>query len=321
MPLLDINNLVTRFNTLDGTVSAVNNVSLSMEPGETLGIVGESGSGKSQLVLSIMNLLASNGSTSGSVVFDGQELIGLPTRDMNRIRGNRISMIFQDPMTCLNGYLTIARQMTEVLMLHKGMDYKSAKQRSIQMLDAVHIPDAKNRIDRYPHEFSGGMRQRVMIAMALLCEPDLLIADEPTTALDVTVQAQIIRLINELKAEMQMSIIMITHDLGVIAGISDNVMVMYAGRACEYAPVHDLFNNPRHPYTQGLLKSVPRLDTAGVGELQTISGNPPNMLHLPAGCAFQDRCEQREAQCATSIPQLRSVGANHFNACHLEGTR
>ena len=318
MPLLDVNNLLTQFTTMDGTVSAVNNVSFSMQKGETLGIVGESGSGKSQLVLSIIDLLASNGRASGSVKLEGQELIGLSGKKLNRIRGNRIAMIFQDPMTCLNGYLTIAKQMTEVLMLHKGMDYASAHRRCIEMLEAVHIPDAADRIDRYPHEFSGGMRQRVMIAMALLCEPELLIADEPTTALDVTVQAQIIDLMNELKSETGMSIIMITHDLGVIAGISDNVMVMYGGRICEYAPVYELFENPRHPYTQGLLESVPRLDQAGTSDLYSIPGNPPNLLHLPAGCAFNDRCSQRLEVCTNSLPPLVQIADRHFSACHLE---
>ena len=318
MPLLEIDRLNVRFRTRDGEVAAVNDVSLSMEKGETLGIVGESGSGKSQLVLGIMDLLAANGSVSGSVRFQGRELVGLPRRDMNRIRGNRIAMIFQDPMTCLNGYLTIARQMTEVLMLHKGMSYRDAERRSIEMLDAVHIPDAANRIRRYPHEFSGGMRQRVMIAMALLCEPDLLIADEPTTALDVTVQAQIIALMNELKADMDMSIIMITHDLGVIAGIADHVAVMYAGRICEYAPVHAVFSAPRHPYTRDLLESVPRLDTAGEAALQAIPGNPPNLQHLPAGCAYRERCRLAFDRCAAERPPLRSAGDGRQKACHLD---
>ena len=318
MAMLEVNNLTTCFTTMDGVVSAVNDVSFSMEKGETLGIVGESGSGKSQLVLSIIDLLASNGKSEGSIKLDDRELIGLPVPEMNRIRGNKIAMIFQDPMTCLNGYLTIARQMTEVLMLHQGMDYQSAKKRSVEMLDAVHIPDAANRIDRYPHEFSGGMRQRVMIAMALLCQPELLIADEPTTALDVTVQAQIIDLMNELKSEMDMSIIMITHDLGVIAGISDNVMVMYGGRICEYAPVHELFKEPRHPYTRGLLESVPRLDTAGTDKLLSIPGNPPNLLHLPQGCAFQDRCNRKMERCFTEQPPLVSLDHQRLNACFLE---
>ena len=318
MALLEVKNLNTRFSTLDGEVSAVNDVSFEMTKGETLGIVGESGSGKSQLVLSMMNLLATNGSLSGSIKLEGQQLVGLPNKQMNRIRGNRIAMIFQDPMTCLNGYLTIARQMTEVLMLHQGMDYKTARVHSLRMLDAVHIPDAANRISRYPHEFSGGMRQRVMIAMALLCKPELLIADEPTTALDVTVQAQIIDLMNELKAEMDMSIIMITHDLGVIAGISDNVMVMYGGRVCEYAAVHELFRQPLHPYTRGLLRSVPRLDLAGSQRLTSIPGNPPNLQYLPTGCAFQDRCDERLAICAQQHPVLQAHAPGHLNACHLE---
>jgi len=318
MPLLDINHLNTRFEVRDGEVAAVNDVSLTMQQGETLGIVGESGCGKSQLVLSIMGLLSSNGRATGSVRFDGRELIGLRPAEMNKIRGHRIAMIFQDPMTCLNGYLTIARQMTEVLMLHKGVSYREAKQKSIAMLDAVHIPDAANRINRYPHEFSGGMRQRVMIAMALLCEPDLLIADEPTTALDVTVQAQIIALMNELKTDMDMSIIMITHDLGVIAGIADNVAVMYAGRVCEYAPVDDLFRDPQHPYTRGLLQSVPRLDTAGTTALHAIPGNPPNLQHVPPGCAYQPRCAFAFDACLAERPELRAINDGRLKACHLE---
>jgi oligopeptide transport system ATP-binding protein len=318
MPLLEINNLNTRFQTRDGEVSAVNDISFSMEKGETLGIVGESGSGKTQLVLSIMGLLASNGRAEGSARFKDQELIGLPINEINKIRGNHMAMIFQDPMTCLNGYLTIARQMTEVLILHKGMSMADARKRSIEMLDAVHIPAAKNRIDRYPHEFSGGMRQRVMIAMSLLCEPDLLIADEPSTALDVTVQAQIIDVMNELKSDMGMSIILITHDLGVIAGIADNVLVMYAGRICEYAPVNDIYKDPQHPYTRGLLQSVPRLDSDNSSVLHAIPGNPPNMQHLPAGCAYQDRCEFKREICLTERPALRRISDLRQKACHLE---
>ena len=318
MSLLEINNLNTRFKTMDGEVAAVNDISFSMETGETLGIVGESGSGKTQLVLSIMGLLATNGRADGSARFKGQELIDLPVNELNKIRGNRMAMIFQDPMTCLNGYLTIARQMTEVLTLHKGMSMADARKRSIEMLDAVHIPDAKSRIDRYPHEFSGGMRQRVMIAMSLLCEPDLLIADEPTTALDVTVQAQIIDVMNELKSDMNMGIILITHDLGVIAGISDNVAVMYAGRICEYSPVDNLFNDPQHPYTRGLLQSVTRLDSDSSRALHAIPGNPPNMTQLPAGCAFQERCEFQREICLTQRPALHRISEKRQKACHLE---
>ena len=318
MPLLEIQDLNTRFQTRDGEVAAVSDVSLSVERGETLGIVGESGSGKSQLVLSIMGLLAANGLASGSIHFQGQDLLNLSKADLNRVRGDRIAMIFQDPMTCLNGYLSIARQMTEVLTLHKGMSYRDAKRRSIEMLDAVHIPDAANRINRYPHEFSGGMRQRVMIAMALLCEPDLLIADEPTTALDVTVQAQIIDLMNELKSDMDMSIILITHDLGVIAGIADNIAVMYAGRVCEYAPVDSIFRDPQHPYTYGLLQSVPRLDTTAATALHAIPGNPPDLQQLPDGCAYRDRCEFSKQVCREVRPELQHVSRGRLKACHLE---
>jgi oligopeptide transport system ATP-binding protein len=318
MSLLEIENLKVRFHTNDGEVFAVNDLSLSLEKGKTLGIVGESGSGKSQLVLAIMNLLAANGHREGSIRFQGRELIRLPTREMNRIRGDRIAMIFQDPMTCLNSYLTIERQMTEVLQHHQGLDRRSARRQVIRMLEAVHIPDAARRIGRYPHEFSGGMRQRVMIAMALLCRPDLLIADEPTTALDVTVQAQIVRLLNELQQEFGMSIIMITHDLGVIAGISDEVIVLYGGRICEQAPAQALFDNPRHPYTRGLLNSVPRLDREIQGKLQAIPGNPPNLLQLPPGCAFVERCTERRKQCSTCPPPLLEVTPGHRVACHLE---
>ncbi len=318
MSILEVNDLSVKFRVRDGEVAAVNKVSFALEKGEILGVVGESGSGKSQLVLSMLGLLASNGEASGSVKFDGQELIGMKPAALNEIRGDRVSMIFQDPMTCLNGYLTIAKQMTEVLMLHKGMDYQTALARSTEMLDAVKIPDAKNRVKRYPHEFSGGMRQRVMIAMSLLCKPDLLIADEPTTALDVTVQAQIIELLNDLKEDLGMSIIMITHDLGVIAGISDNVLVMYASRAVEYAPVHGLFESPNHPYTKALLRSIPRLDKAGQEDLYAIPGNPPNLLHLPQGCAFAERCDHQKEKCLEDRPLLRSVSDGRQKACHLD---
>ncbi len=318
MALLNVENLNVEFTVRDGIVNAVSDVSFTLEKGETLGIVGESGSGKSQLVLSMLGLLAGNGSATGKVSFADQQLLGLAPKQLNEIRGDRIAMIFQDPMTCLNGYLTISKQMTEVLMLHKGLDYETALARSIDMLDAVKIPDAKSRIERYPHEFSGGMRQRVMIAMALLCKPDLLIADEPTTALDVTVQAQIIAVLNELQDDLGMSIVMITHDLGVIAGISDNVMVMYASRMVEYAPVDVIFENPQHPYTKGLLKSVPRLNATGSEDLYAIPGNPPNLLHLPKGCAFAKRCEHKIDTCESELPLLRDIGADRKKACHLE---
>ena len=242
----------------------------------------------------------------------------MPQNKLNKIRGDKISMIFQDPMTSLNPFLRISKQMTEVLMLHKNMGYNEAKNQSIKMLDMVKIPDAKNRIDMYPHEFSGGMRQRVMIAMSLLCKPDLLIADEPTTALDVTVQAQIVSLLRELKKDLGTAIIIITHDLGVVAGICDNVMVMYAGRTMEYGPVNHIFYHPKHPYTQGLLRSIPRLNNETYNDLPTIPGNPPSLLHLPKGCPFQERCEYAMEKCLSKPPPLVSFDKNLKNACYLE---
>ncbi|APJ03347.1 oligopeptide/dipeptide ABC transporter ATP-binding protein [Silvanigrella aquatica] len=318
MTLLSVNNLNVSFATPDGAIKAVNGISLSLNAGEALGIVGESGSGKSQLVLGIMGLLAQNGKTSGSVKFNGNELIGMPQQELNKIRGDKISMIFQDPMTSLNPYLRISKQMTEVLMFHKNMSYQSAKNESIKMLDMVKIPDAQNRIDMYPHEFSGGMRQRVMIAMSLLCKPDLLIADEPTTALDVTVQAQIVTLLRELKKDLGTAIVIITHDLGVVAGICDNVMVMYAGRTMEYGPVNHIFYTPQHPYTKGLLRSIPRLTDENYGDLPTIPGNPPSLLNLPKGCPFQERCEHANEKCLQSPPPLLSFGKDLKKACYLE---
>ena len=316
--LLDVRNLKVRFDTPDGEVCAVNEISFSMSRGETLGIVGESGSGKSQLVLAMMGLLASNGRASGQVHFMGKELLGLRKAELNRVRGNDISMIFQDPMTSLNPYMRISKQMAEVLTLHKGMNFDNARKRAIELLDAVRIPDAARRVDMYPHEFSGGMRQRVMIAMSLLCEPALLIADEPTTALDVTVQAQIIELLRDLKQDFDTSIIMITHDLGVVAGICDRVLVMYAGKTMEFAPLDDIFYRPQHPYTQGLLGSVPRLDQAGLTHLYSIPGNPPNLVSLPPGCPFNPRCEYDSERCHEESAPLREIAPGRFKACHLE---
>ena len=246
-PLLAVSNLQVEFKTGDGIVRAVNNLNFELHKGDVLGIVGESGSGKSQTVLSLMGLLADNGKSTGSVLYHGKEILNLPKKELNQIRGEKISMIFQDPMTCLNPYITIAKQMAEVLILHKGMSFSEARQESIRMLDAVRIPDAEKRVDMYSHEFSGGMRQRVMIAMALLCKPDLLIADEPTTALDVTVQAQILDLMRDLKDDFGTSIILITHDLGVVAGVCDDVMVMYGGQVMEQAPLQEIFYRPQHP--------------------------------------------------------------------------
>ena len=318
MALLEIKDLEVRFDTPDGELTAVNRISLTLDEGSTLGIVGESGSGKSQTVLAIMGLLASNGSCSGSARFRDTELLGMDASELNRIRGKKISMIFQDPMTSLNPYLSIASQMTEVMTLHEGMSNRDARHAAISMLDAVHIPDAARRIDMFPHEFSGGMRQRVMIAMALLCRPDLLIADEPTTALDVTVQDQILSLLDEIRVEFSTSIILITHDLGVVAGICDQVLVMYGGRAMEYGGLDDIFNRSRHPYTRGLLKSVPRLDRTDHDRLPTIPGNPPSMRNLPAGCPFEQRCEYRLTQCQDEPPPLVAVGEGHLKACHRD---
>jgi oligopeptide transport system ATP-binding protein len=319
--ILAIRNLVTRFQTGDGLVSAVNGISLDIAAGETIGIVGESGSGKSQLFMSVMGLLASNGRATGSVKYRGQEILGLPPAKLNRVRGSKMSMIFQDPMTSLNPYLTIARQMTEVLVQHKGMTQSQAMKRSIEMMDLVRIPEGKRRIGMYPHEFSGGMRQRVMIAMALLCQPDLLIADEPTTALDVTVQAQILDLMRDLKREFNTSIVLITHDLGVIAGLADRVMVMYAGNVIEAGSVRDIFYDPQHPYTEGLLQSMPRLNSDRHAELPSIGGQPPNLQDLPPGCNFQPRCRYAHARCLAEEPALRpcgDAGATRAKACHLE---
>lgn len=315
MSLLDIKNLRVNFKTPDGSVTAVNDLNFSLSQGETLGIVGESGSGKSQTAFALMGLLAKNGVVEGSAKFEGQEILSLSNSALNRVRAEKIAMIFQDPMTSLNPYMKVGNQLMEVLTLHKGMSKAEAFEASVKMLDAVKMPEARKRMNMYPHEFSGGMRQRVMIAMALLCRPKLLIADEPTTALDVTVQAQILTLLNELKDEFNTSIIMITHDLGVVAGLCDKVLVMYAGRTMEYGPTEEVFYNPTHPYTRGLLSAIPRLDTEGE-ILATIPGNPPNLLHLPVGCPFQERCPNVSARCGQEAPALTQFGQQGLRACH-----
>jgi oligopeptide transport system ATP-binding protein len=316
--ILEVSGLRTSFSTPDGEVRAVNDVSFVIEAGETLGIVGESGSGKSQIFMSVMGLLAKNGRAEGSVRFRGKEILNLPVGQLNEIRGVKMSMIFQDPMTSLNPYLSVRRQMTEVLEVHRGMSGDAALKVATELLEVVQIPEARRRVHMFPHEFSGGMRQRVMIAMALLCQPELLIADEPTTALDVTVQAQILDLLGRLKRETGMAIALITHDLGVIAGLADRVMVMYAGEIMERAKAGPLFKSPQHPYTQGLLRSMPRLDEHRANRLQTIGGQPPNLQHLPEGCRFRDRCSYAFDRCAVEKPLLRQIGEGRAKTCHLE---
>ncbi|MDE1179359.1 oligopeptide/dipeptide ABC transporter ATP-binding protein [Paraburkholderia sp.] len=324
MSLLQVKQLEVSFRTNDGIVRAVNGVDFDLDEGSTLGIVGESGSGKSQSMLALMGLLGTNGHARGEALYRGENLIGMPERKLNRIRGNAVSMIFQDPMTSLNPYLSIERQMTEVLELHKNMTRRAARKRAIEMLEAVRIPEAAQRIDRYPHEFSGGMRQRVMIAMALLCEPKLLIADEPTTALDVTVQAQILQLLRNLQQDFGTSIILITHDLGVVAGLCERVLVMYGGRPMEQCDASGLFTQATHPYTIGLLNALPRLDR-DEDALRPIPGNPPNMARAPQGCPFHERCGFADEACATHAPALQPVGVDagadtHANAIAMTAT-
>jgi len=315
MSILSLNNMNVRFNTDDGQVHAVSDLSLSISAGETLGIVGESGSGKSQSVFALMGLTADNGETSGEAIFKGQNLLTMDNRALNEIRASKIGMIFQDPMNSLNPFLRIGKQLTEVLQKHKGLSYKQAFSESVAMLDAVRIPSAIARMSQYPHELSGGMRQRVMIAMALLCKPELLIADEPTTALDVTVQAQILTLLKELQQEFNTAVLLITHDMGVVAQVCDRVLVMYGGRKMEQANVDELFESPAHPYTRGLLKAIPSI-TEDLPELLTIPGNPPSALFDTKGCPFQPRCQQASDLCKTTTPNANSFSASRAIACH-----
>ncbi len=313
--MLEVRNLGVSFATTDGTVNAVNGVSFSLERGQTLGIVGESGSGKSQLAFSLLGLLAKNGRATGSAKFDGTELIGAPLATLNTIRANHIAMVFQDPMTSLNPYMRVSDQMMESLIHHKGMSRTQALAECVRMLDAVKIPDAKGRVALYPHEFSGGMRQRVMIAMSLLCKPDLLIADEPTTALDVTVQAQIMHMLGDLQRDFGMATILITHDLGVIAGFCREVIVLYGGQVMEQAPIDPFFANPSHPYSRGLLRAIPRVDQDGEA-LYSIPGSPPNMTRAPKGCPFPPRCDHAVEACQTRLAPLTEFAPGRKRACN-----
>jgi oligopeptide transport system ATP-binding protein len=316
-PLLDVKNLRTQFFTQDGVVKAVDDVTFHLMPGETLGIVGESGCGKSITAMSVMRLIPSPPGkiVSGQILFDGEDVMKMSDEEVRSIRGNKIAMIFQDPMTSLNPVLTINRQISEALELHLGMSRGQARSRAIELLKMVGIPNAEERVDQYPHQFSGGMRQRVMIAMALSCNPSLLIADEPTTALDVTIQAQILDLMRNLQQEHNTALMMITHDLGVVAGMTDRIQVMYAGHIVETAPTEELFANPRHPYTVGLLNSIPRLDAAAKTKLNPIRGLPPDLIDLPDMCPFLPRCDYAREKCEQQNPPLLEVNDVHRSAC------
>lgn len=320
LALLEIKDLHTFFTTKRGIVKAVNGVSYSVEPGKTLGVVGESGCGKSVSAMSILKLLDGNGYIdSGSILFKGQELTTLSTKEMYTIRGNAISVIFQEPMTSLNPVFTVEKQISEAFIVHQDMDKKQAAKESIRMLTDVRIPNPEQVAKQYPHQLSGGMRQRVMIAMALACKPDLLIADEPTTALDVTIQAQILKLMNDLKTEKGTSILFITHDLGVINQMADDVAVMYCGEVVEMAPVKTIFTNGRfsHPYTEGLMLSIPRLDTETDDKLEVIPGVVPHPLDLPPGCKFAPRCKYAKEICHKQHPDLSPIVDKHFIRCHF----
>jgi oligopeptide transport system ATP-binding protein len=315
-PLLSVTDLSVSFPTDRGTVKALDSVSLEVGAGETLAIVGESGSGKSVTALSILRLIPEPGRIEkGSIVFDGQDLLTLDRRAIRAIRGDRIAMIFQEPMSSLNPVMTIGKQVAEPVRLHRKVSWKEALEKASELLTKVRIPDAESLLGSYPHQFSGGMRQRVMIAMALACQPQLIIADEPTTALDVTVQAQILALLKDLTKESRSALILITHDLGVVARYADRVAVMYGGRIVETAPARELYANPRHPYTQGLMESIPRLDDESGKRLVPINGQPPDLAHLPPGCAFAPRCPHAAERCRVELPLLGSVAAKHSMAC------
>jgi oligopeptide transport system ATP-binding protein len=319
--LLEVADLRMHFYTRDGVVKAVDGVSFDLDKGETLGVVGESGSGKSVTAMTLMRLIPMPPGkiVGGEALFKGKSLLTMSDADMRSIRGNEIAMIFQDPMTSLNPVYRVGRQLAEPLRLHKGMNRKEAEARAAELLDLVGIPHASSRVKDYPHQFSGGMRQRVMIAMALANDPDILIADEPTTALDVTIQAQITELMEELQQRTGAAIIMITHDLGVVADMADRILVMYAGRAVEYGTVDEVFYKPMHPYTWGLMDSLPRHDMTEKGELCPIKGQPPSLITLPSGCSFHPRCPYVTERCRIESPELRFIEGTHRSACHFSG--
>jgi oligopeptide transport system ATP-binding protein len=326
-PVLDVRGLKTVFKTRGGEIHAVNSVSFHLRPGELLGVVGESGSGKSVTMMSLIGLLPSPPAEvrGGEVLLGGRDLLKLAPRDLQAVRGAKVGFVFQDPMTSLNPVFTVGNQIMEPLMKHMGMTKAQATDRAAELLDLVGIPDARKRLKSYPHQFSGGMRQRVMIAIALACDPDVLIADEPTTALDVTIQAQIIELVKELRQKLGMAIVWITHDLGVIAGIADRVMVMYGGQVVEQAPVKQLFANPQHPYTRALLKTVPALTGARAARLEVIQGQPPLLQGEPTACPFRARCAHAHPRCEAENPARRAidglpVGQGHDVACHWTPT-
>jgi peptide/nickel transport system ATP-binding protein len=320
-PLLEVRDLSVRFDTDDGTVHAVDRMSLELEPRQVLGIVGESGCGKSVTALSILGLLPKTATVTGSARFEGAEMLGASRSRLRKVRGREISFVFQEPMTSLNPVLKIGNQIEEVLREHMSLSRSGARARAVELLDLVHIPDPERRVGEYPHQLSGGMRQRVMIAMALACDPKILIADEPTTALDVTIQAGILDLLRELRERLGTAIILITHNLGVVADLADRVVVMYAGRKAEEAPVGELFTHPQHPYTMGLLGAVPRPGVAHNGRLQEIPGRVPSLAELPAHCAFADRCPRADEQSWSEVPALRRVRPDHVVACFHPGDR
>ncbi|MFG2428435.1 ABC transporter ATP-binding protein [Streptomyces sp. NPDC048590] len=324
-PLLEVRDLHVEFHTRDGVAKAVNGVNYSVSAGETLAVLGESGSGKSVTAQAIMGILdmPPGRIPKGEIFFRGQDMLKMSNEERRKIRGQKIAMIFQDALSSLNPVLSVGYQLAEMFRVHQGLSKKEAKVKAIELMDRVRIPAAKERVNDYPHQFSGGMRQRIMIAMALALEPDLIIADEPTTALDVTVQAQVMDLLAELQRDFNMGLILITHDLGVVADVADKIAVMYAGRIVETAPVHEIYKRPAHPYTKGLLESIPRLDQKGQ-ELYAIKGLPPNLLHVPSGCAFNPRCSMAQDICRTEIPALRPVTeqdgtelAGRGSACHF----